>query len=278
MRDWRKHIIWTCALGSVAMLSGCTRDGRFQAISMWNESRLKPYEESPFPEGGSSSRVPPAGTVARGQLASFDPISSGRGEDGKLVTRPPVAITEQTLARGQERFNVYCSPCHSRLGDGNGMVVLRGFPPPPDYGLVRLRQAPIGHLYDVITNGYGVMYSYADRVSAHDRWAIAAYIRVLQKTRPVLTKDETLDKRKRARLYTIQEPNRPMRVNEEGEGGGNPAQPGGEGHTAPGSGEHVPGTAGPQRGPASGQGGTEPGLSGVHEAPGPMTPGTPAPH
>lgn len=258
-RDWRKHILlWTCAVSSLGVLSGCTRDGKFQALSMWNESRLKPYEESPFPGGGSSSMVPPAGTIARGQLASFEPMATGRGEDGRLLTRPPMAVTEATLARGQERYNIYCSPCHSRLGDGNGMVVLRGFPPPPDYGLARLKQAPIGHFYDVITNGYGVMYSYADRISVRDRWAISAYLRVLQKTRPTLTKDLTLDKRQRARLYQIQEPNRPMRVNEH-------------------EGDHAPGAGAPESAPHT-EGAPEPGLSGVHEAPGSAPPAPAAPH
>lgn len=220
MQNWRKHILPIGAVAAVALLSGgCTRDGKFQALSMWNESRLKPYEASPMPGEASSSRVPPAGAIARGQLASFDPVNTGRGEDGKLLTAPPVPITEQVLMRGQERFNIYCTPCHSRLGDGTGMVAHRGFPAPPDYGLVRLRQAPIGHFYDVITNGYGVMYSYADRVPVPDRWAIAAYIRVLQKTRPVITKDVNLEQRMKARMNTIQEPNRPMRIQGGGEGG-----------------------------------------------------------
>src|SRR5262250_2365434 len=87
------------------------------------------------------------------------------------------------LIRGQERFNIYCSPCHSRTGDGNGMIVQRGFPAPPSYHIDRLRQAPVGHFFDVITQGYGIMYSYAQRVEPADRWAIAAYIRVLQKSR-----------------------------------------------------------------------------------------------
>jgi mono/diheme cytochrome c family protein len=98
------------------------------------------------------------------------------GEKGEAA--PPLML--QLLQRGQERFRIYCSPCHSELGDGRGMIVQRGFPPPPSYHIERLRNAPPQHFFDVITNGYGAMYSYADRVQPRDRWAIVAYIRALQ--------------------------------------------------------------------------------------------------
>lgn len=94
------------------------------------------------------------------------------------VAPPPVTLA--LLERGQQRFRIYCTPCHSELGDGHGMVVQRGFSPPPSYHIARLRQAPIEHFYDVITHGYGAMYSFAYRVEPADRWAIAAYIRALQ--------------------------------------------------------------------------------------------------
>src|SRR3954470_6790894 len=96
---------------------------------------------------------------------------------------PPPPVTLALLERGQERFRIYCTPCHSELGDGHGMIVQRGFPPPPDYTIQRLMDAPVQHFYDVITNGYGVMYSFANRVQPNDRWAIAAYIRTLQHAR-----------------------------------------------------------------------------------------------
>jgi mono/diheme cytochrome c family protein len=102
-------------------------------------------------------------------------------------TTPP-AVTLALLQRGQERFRIYCTPCHSELGDGHGMIVRRGFPPPPDYTTPRLLNAPVQHFYDVMTNGYGAMYSFADRVQPRDRWAIAAYIRALQ-----LARHATLD-------------------------------------------------------------------------------------
>jgi mono/diheme cytochrome c family protein len=96
------------------------------------------------------------------------------------VQAPPVTLA--LLERGQERYRIYCTPCHSELGDGRGMIVQRGFPPPPSYHIERLRNAPLQHFYDVITDGHGVMYSYAERVQPADRWAIAAYIRALQRS------------------------------------------------------------------------------------------------
>ena len=106
--------------------------------------------------------------------------------DHDLAAPPPVTLA--LLQRGQQRFRIYCTPCHSELGDGHGMIVQRGFPPPPDYTMPRLLSAPVQHFYDVMTAGYGAMYSFADRVQPSDRWAIAAYIRALQ-----LARHATLD-------------------------------------------------------------------------------------
>ena len=170
------------------LLCGCGND------YMWNGSRLKPLEKSPVYPGGvpvfadqTSSRPLVADTVPRGQARTDLPLYEGREHSlGRpLVTTFPFPITRHILERGEQRFNIYCSPCHGLTGAGNGMIVQRGFPPPPSYFILRLRQAPVGHLYDVITNGYGVMYSYNDRVQPEDRWAIVAYIRALQATRPV---------------------------------------------------------------------------------------------
>jgi mono/diheme cytochrome c family protein len=105
------------------------------------------------------------------------------------VTLPPVTLA--LLRRGQERFRIDCTPCHSELGDGNGMIVQRGFPPPPSYHIARLREAPVQHFYDVITHGYGAMYSFAYRVQPADRWAIAAYIRALQRSQNATVADLT---------------------------------------------------------------------------------------
>ncbi len=105
------------------------------------------------------------------------------------VAPPPVTLA--LLQRGQSRFRIYCTPCHSELGNGQGMIVQRGFPPPPSYHIARLRDAPVEHFYDVITNGHGVMYSFAYRVEPADRWAIAAYIRALQRSQAATVADLT---------------------------------------------------------------------------------------
>jgi len=109
------------------------------------------------------------------------------------VTPPPVTLA--LLQRGQQRFRIYCTPCHSELGDGHGMIVQRGFPAPPSYHISRLHDAPVQHFYDVITNGYGAMYSFADRVQPADRWAIAAYIRALQRSQSATVADLTAEQK-----------------------------------------------------------------------------------
>jgi mono/diheme cytochrome c family protein len=179
-----KWTLWVSPLAAglvTALLSGCDRQGKFAPVDMWNRSRLKPYEPMAFFPNGTSARPVVPGTVARGDLRIDDAMYAGR-VNGQLVKTFPFPITQKVLARGQERFNIYCAPCHGPMGDGQGLIVKRGFTKPPDYHIARLKNAPVGHFYDVITNGYGAMYSYAARVQPRDRWAIAAYIRVLQNT------------------------------------------------------------------------------------------------
>lgn len=146
---------------------------------MHNQPRYKPLAESAFFDDGRSERPAIADTVARGQLYLDEARSTGK-ENGKDITYIPIQITVDDVRRGQERFNIYCSPCHGRLGDGHGMIVGRGLRQPPSYHDDRLVNAPVGHFFDVMTNGYGAMYSYASRVAMDDRWRIAAYIRALQ--------------------------------------------------------------------------------------------------
>jgi mono/diheme cytochrome c family protein len=117
--------------------------------------------------------------VARGGARENEAFYSGLTNE-TLVAQLPLQLTPDLLARGRERFEIYCAVCHGAIGDGRGEVVRRGFPAPPSYHSERLRQAPIGHFYDVISNGYGVMYPYASQIEPNDRWAIAAYIRALQ--------------------------------------------------------------------------------------------------
>lgn len=161
--------------GALLVLAGCHTD-------MWVQPRTKALDKSTFYADGRSARDPVAGTVAQGHLKVDDAASTGF-VNGKLVTELPVPLTKALIERGKERFTIYCSPCHGQLGDGNGMIAQRGFnlrKKPASYHTERLRNMPIGHFFDVITNGYGVMFSYAARVKPEDRWAIAAYIRVLQ--------------------------------------------------------------------------------------------------
>ena len=143
------------------------------------QQHLKPLAEERFFENHSGSRIPPEQTVARGQLRADEQYFTGRiGE--QLALTIPMPVTPALLARGRERFDIYCSVCHGRTAEGNGMIAQRGFPNPPSFHDPRLRKAPIGYFFYVMTNGYGVMFSYASRVPPEDRWAIAAYIRALQ--------------------------------------------------------------------------------------------------
>lgn len=160
-------------LGAIALLfSGCRLDMHLQP-------KYLPYEPSSFFADGRSERQPLPGTVARGQLRVDELFYTGR-ENGVVVDKFPFTITRADLERGRERYNVYCTPCHDYTGSGRGMIVQRGFPQPPSYHIQRLREAPVGHFFEVMTNGFGAMYSYAARIEPADRWRIAAYIRVLQ--------------------------------------------------------------------------------------------------
>jgi mono/diheme cytochrome c family protein len=153
-------------------LAGCRQD-------MHDTPRYEPLEASTFFADGRSSRMLVANTVPRGLLREDTHLNEGR-IDGKLATTFPMPVTAEVMARGQERFNVFCSPCHGRTGSGNGMVVQRGFRAPPSYHEDRLRNAPVGYFFDVMTNGFGAMQDYSAQVPVADRWAIAAYIRALQ--------------------------------------------------------------------------------------------------
>jgi len=154
--------------------------------NMYDGAKVRPLHASTQFADGSSARPQVPGTVehARGILAATSSGRSVAAEDRRLAAERanaiPYPITMQLLARGRERFDIYCAPCHSVVGDGDGMVARRGFPHPPSYHIDRLRAAPDRHFYDVITRGYGVMYPYGDRVAPEDRWAIVAYIRALQ--------------------------------------------------------------------------------------------------
>jgi mono/diheme cytochrome c family protein len=146
---------------------------------MAEQPRYDPLEPSAFFDDGRSARPLVPGTVARG-YAHLDERRFGGQVAGEPADTLPLPVTRQLLARGQERYDIYCSPCHDRIGNGQGMIVRRGFSSPPSFHSERLRQAPIRHFFSVITDGYGTMSDYAAQVPPHDRWAIAAYIRALQ--------------------------------------------------------------------------------------------------
>jgi len=167
-----------CILHFAFALTSCQRVGPgFQ--KMGRQPCYDPLEPSDFFSDGMSARPRIAGTVARGELVTNPFLETGKinGADGDGF---PFPITEQVLNRGHERFNIYCSECHGRLGDGNGMIPSRGYRRPPSFHTETLRTAPTGHFFDVMTNGFGAMPPYAPQVPAADRWAIVAYIRALQ--------------------------------------------------------------------------------------------------
>ena len=176
----------------LAVLASCSQD-------MGSLGRITPFAESGFFADHSSARLPVPGTVAQGIPIGRSPVLTGI-ENGKPVIKIPVPITRELLKRGQERFNIYCSPCHGYTGEGDGMIVQRGFLAPPSFHQERLRNAPPGHFFNVVTHGSGAMYSYADRVEINDRWAIIAYIRALQRSRN--TPFESLDPSQKEKLRT----------------------------------------------------------------------------
>jgi mono/diheme cytochrome c family protein len=146
---------------------------------MHDQPKYVPLRQSAFFNDERSARPLVEGTVARGQLHEDELMYTGKvkGEDATLF---PMRVDAAVMARGQQRFNIYCSPCHGRTGQGDGMIVRRGYRRPPSMHQDRLRSAPPGHFFDVITNGFGGMYDYGDRIEVNDRWAITAYLRALQ--------------------------------------------------------------------------------------------------
>jgi mono/diheme cytochrome c family protein len=191
-------------------LVGCNTD-------MWVQPKHHPLDESTLFADGAASRPLLPNTISRGNLREDGVFFTGI-ENGKWVDRIPVAVTKNLLKRGQERFDIYCTPCHGRLGDGKGMIAQRGFQlkrPVGNYHTERLRKMPVGHFYDVMTNGYGAMYSYASRVEPSDRWAIVAYIRALQLSQNGKVTDLTAEQ-----VEELKNPNKVSNEAQKHEGGG----------------------------------------------------------
>ena len=174
-----RKLLAFCLLPLLA--AGCRQD-------MHDAPRYDPLEESAIWRNGMSALPIVQGTVARGHLNDDTALYEGK-VDGQPATTFPFAIGRAELERGQERFNVYCSPCHDRTGTGNGMVVQRGYRQAASFHIDRLRAIPPGYIFDVITNGFGVMPDYKAQIPADDRWKIVAYVRALQLSRHATTAD-----------------------------------------------------------------------------------------
>ena len=171
-RNWAASLQYGLVLLLLCATTGCRQD-------MHDQPKYESLEASTFFPDGRASRPLVPGTVARGQLREDTHLYEGKIA-GKPAETFPFPIDLKTLQRGQQRYNIYCTPCHDGVGSGNGMVVRRGFRAPPSYHIERLRQVPPGYLYDVITNGFGAMQDYAAQIPVRDRWAIVAYVRALQ--------------------------------------------------------------------------------------------------
>lgn len=156
----------------VLALTACRQD-------MHDQPKFIPLRPTQLFADGRSARPFIEGTVARGHLNDDPAFYTGKVE-GKLVDTFPFPVTKQVILRGQERYNIYCTPCHDHIGNGLGMIVRRGYRHPPSYHIDRLRQVSNGYIFDVITNGFGAMPDYAAQIPPADRWAIVAYVRALQ--------------------------------------------------------------------------------------------------
>jgi len=175
------------AAGFVLLAGGCRQD-------MHNQPKYVTYRSSEFFRDGLSERQPVVGTVARGDLRADAYFYTGKNGT-KEGDQFPFPITMQVMARGRERYDIYCSPCHSRVGDGNGMIVKRGYRQAANFHLPRYLSQPVGHYYDVISHGWGAMPDYAAQIEPADRWAIAAYIRALQYARNATMAEVPADQR-----------------------------------------------------------------------------------
>jgi len=187
IRVFRGFVCFVAAPVALLCAAGCRQD-------MHDQPKYIPLRESTFFTDDRSARPLVAGTVARGDLHDDALLYTGKigGKDADVF---PFPVDAAVMARGQERFNIYCSPCHGRLGLGDGMVVRRGYRHPPTFHQDRLRNAPAGQIFDVITNGFGAMPDYAAQIKVEDRWAIIAYVRALQLSEHASAADVPADHR-----------------------------------------------------------------------------------
>lgn len=191
--ETNEHSLWwgvmACILLCLSLITGCRQD-------MHDQPRYEPFEASAFFADGRSVRPLVPGTVARGQLQTDTHFSTGM-LGGQAADTLPFPVTRPLLERGQERYTIFCVPCHDSVGNGQGIIVQRGFRQPPSFHLERLREAPIGHFFAVMTNGSGAMADYATQIPPQDRWAITAYIRALQLSQHATLTDVPAEVRQR---------------------------------------------------------------------------------
>lgn len=189
LRNLRQSALVASSLVALALVTtACRQD-------MHDQPKYKAHGESKFFADHRNNRPLVPGTVARDHLEEDDHFYRGR-VDGKLADTFPMAVTAEILQRGRDRYTIYCQPCHSPVGDGNGIAVQRGMKRPPSYHIDRLQKASPGYIFDVITNGFATMYSYAERIPVADRWAIVAYVQALQQSQNTSAKDLTADEQK----------------------------------------------------------------------------------
>ena len=166
------------ALVALVLVAGCRQD-------MHNQPKYRPLRPSTLFADGSSARQPVDGTVARGTLNADEALFTGM-QNGAPVAEMPFAISASDLDRGEERYNIFCAPCHDQTGSGQGMIVQRGYRQPPSFHIERLKTVEPGYMFDVITNGFGVMPDYRAQIDARDRWRIIAYVKALQLSQPTV--------------------------------------------------------------------------------------------
>jgi len=174
--------------GVILVAAACRQD-------MHNGPRYRPLRESSFFANGSSARMPVANTGSRDPLSQDDELLYTGKMNGTIANLFPMLVTQEMLERGQQRYNIFCAPCHGRSGKGDGMVVQRGMRQPPSFMEERLRTAPAGYFFDVMTNGFGAMQDYAAQIPVQDRWAIVAYERALQFSQYATVNDVPNDRR-----------------------------------------------------------------------------------
>jgi mono/diheme cytochrome c family protein len=180
-----RALVGISAVLVVVASSACRRD-------MQDQPKYTPLQPSSFFVDGRSARPVPPNTIPRGHLNDDDSFHTG-GANGTFLDTIPVALSRPMLERGRQRYDIYCAPCHSNIGDGNGMIARRGFKIPANFHTDRLRQAPPGYVFQVISNGYGAMPDYSNQLNVNDRWAIVAYIKALQLSRNATVADVPSD-------------------------------------------------------------------------------------